>query len=126
MFSVPYLIHLQKAEVLVRREKRVKELDEFKAKTRRVMRAFDVKMGDTQQEDDFWLDKYNLNLHIQNFSIAFPLTLAQEVQLPRSGSTDDAAVRAFIFSIKSIIFGTQRGQTGEVTMLGFSFQFVPR
>lgn len=113
--------------MLVRKGKRAKELDEFKEKARRVMRAFDVKIGDAQTRDDgFWWDSYILNLHIHNFSIAFPLTLTQELQLPRSGSTDEAAVRAFLFSIKSIVFGTHRGQTGEVTMLGFSFQFVPR
>lgn len=91
------------------------------------MRTFDVKTGDAQKrEDGYWWDKYILSLHIHNFGIAFPLTLAQEVQLPRSGSMDDSSVRAFIFSIKSIIFGTNRGETGEVTLLGFSFQFVSR
>ncbi|THH30793.1 hypothetical protein EUX98_g3395 [Antrodiella citrinella] len=119
-----FVDHLQ-AEVLVRKERRAKELDEFKAKTRKVMHTFDVKMGDSQTgEDGFWWDQYNLHLRIENFSIVFPLILTQEVQLPRSGSTDEAAVRAFLFSIKSIVFGTDRGQTGDVAMQGFSFQFV--
>lgn len=112
--------------MLVRKEKRAQELEEFKAKTRQVMRTFDVKIGDQAAPQDDWWDSYILNLTIQNFGIAFPLTLNQELQLPRSGSVDDTAVRAFLFSIKSIVFGTHLGQRGEVTMLGFSFQFVPR
>ncbi|KAH8080285.1 hypothetical protein BXZ70DRAFT_901408 [Cristinia sonorae] len=120
-----FVDHLQ-AEVLVRKEKRAKELEEFKAKTKKVMHTFDVKIGDPQaREEEDWWDKYILHLKINNFSIAFPLILTQDVQLPRSGSADEVAVRAFLFSIRSIVFGTHRGESGEVTMSGFSFQFVP-
>ena len=114
------------AEILIRKEQRANELAAFKEKTRSVMRTFDVKIGENELQSTSWLDNYIINIAIKNVGIAFPLAHDSSLQLPRSGSQDSTAVRAFLFSIKSIVFGTHRGESGEVTMRGFSFQFVPR
>ncbi len=91
-----------------------------------MMRTFDVKIGDSELQASSWWDDYVIGIVIKNVGIAFPLAHDSSLQLPRAGSQDTATVRAFLFSIKSIVFGTQRGESGEITMVGFSFQFVPR
>lgn len=90
------------------------------------MRSLDVKIGEDQQNDLSWFDEYTTALAIHNIGVAFPLAFDQTVQLPRSGSRDDSEVRAFLFSIRSLVFGTQRGESGQATMKGFAFQFVSR
>lgn len=90
------------------------------------MRSLDVKTGESQRNGVSWFDKYTIALGIHNIGVAFPLAFDETVQLPRSGSRDDSEVRAFLFSIKSLVFGTQRGESGQATMKGFAFQFVSR
>ncbi|KAL4251310.1 hypothetical protein ABKN59_005668 [Abortiporus biennis] len=118
-----YVDHLQ-AEISTRKEKRASELAEFKEKTRNIMKTFDVKLGDTQPERASLLADYSINLNVKSIGIAFPLTFNSDLQLPNTGSRDESSVRAFLFSIKSIDFGTQRGESGQATMRGFSFQFI--
>ncbi|OBZ68137.1 hypothetical protein A0H81_11867 [Grifola frondosa] len=120
-----FVDHLQ-AEVLIRKEQRATELAEFKEKTKSLMRSLDVKIGETQVAEASWLDMYTFSLAIRNIGVAFPLTLNQNLQMPRSTSQDTAAVRAFLFSIKSLEFGTEQGESGQAAMKGFSFQFVSR
>lgn len=93
------------------------------------MRTFEVKIGDPQHDSDTaWWDEYNIHVAVRNIGIAFPLAVNSDLQLPRSraGSLDSSAVRAFLFSTKSVIFGTERGETGKVEVKDFSFQFVSR
>ncbi|KAH9930383.1 hypothetical protein B0H21DRAFT_878964 [Amylocystis lapponica] len=120
-----FIDYLQ-AEVFLREEERAHELAVFKEKTRSIMRSLDVKSGETQNIEDSWLDKYNVKLTIRNVGVAFPLSLGRDLHMPRSGSQDNATVPAFLFSIKSITFGTHHGESGQATMKGFSFQFVSR
>ncbi|CAL1706934.1 unnamed protein product [Somion occarium] len=107
-------------------EQRANELAEFREKTRSVIRTFDMKIGETQRSSDFaWWDEYNIDLAVGNVGIAFPLAVNQDLQLPRSGSIDSTAVRAFLFSTKSVVFGAEHGESGQVMVKDFSFQFVP-
>lgn len=91
------------------------------------MRTFEVKSKDVGSEaKSNWLSNYTVELMIFNIGVSFPLALEQGLQLPQIGRQDSSAVRAFLFSIKSLRFATQRGETGEAVMAGFSFQFVSR
>ena len=116
-------------EILIRKEQRASELEEFKEKTRSLMRSLDVKIGEPKASSEkSLLELYNISVVVKNVGVAFPLTLSRDFHLPRSrsGSRDDSAVRAFLFSIKTIEFGTQLGENGQASMSGFSFQFVSR
>lgn len=91
------------------------------------MNSLDVKIGEPKASSEkSLLELYNITVVVRNVGVAFPLTLSRDLHLPRSGSHDDSAVRAFLFSIKTIEFGTQLGENGQASMTGFSFQFVSR
>ena len=91
------------------------------------MRSFDVKSGNANDQQKSWLDQYDIYLSVRHIGVAFPLAAFPDLQMSRSGSRDDTnAVRAFLFSIKSLDFGTEHGESGDATMKGFSFQFVSR
>ncbi|KAK0484381.1 hypothetical protein EDD18DRAFT_1361385 [Armillaria luteobubalina] len=110
-------------EMSVRRELRAHELSAFKQKTRSILKSFDVKVRDLESRSS-WLDNYSIDVNINNIGVAFPLTHDEQLQLPKSGSHDSSAIRAFLFSIESLNFGTERGVTGEAHMKNCSFQFV--
>jgi hypothetical protein len=111
--------------MLEHKERRAAELKEFKEKTKSVLRTFEVKDKDAEfKEKSTWLSEHTIVMIIKNIGVAFPLALDQDIELPQTGSHDSSAVRAFLFSIKSFVFGTQRGETGQAVMKGFSFQFV--
>ncbi len=90
------------------------------------MKSLDVKIGEQKTAQKSLLELYTVALSIKNIGVAFPLTLARDLQMPRTGSHDDSAVRAFLFSIKTLEFGSQLGENGQASMSGFSFQFVSR
>ena len=91
------------------------------------MRSFDVKSGNANSQQRSWLDQYNIYLSVRHIGVAFPLAAFPDLQMSRSGSRDDTnAVRAFLFSIRSLDFGTEHGESGDATMKDFSFQFVSR
>jgi hypothetical protein len=113
--------------MLDRKEQRSSELEAFKAKARIVMETFEVNLPDEVfEEKSQWIKKYNIELVISNIGVAFPLTLEQDVQLPHSSNVHYTPVPAFLFSIASITFGAQRGETGHANMKDFAFQFVSR
>ncbi|KAH9935463.1 uncharacterized protein B0H18DRAFT_1114206 [Fomitopsis serialis] len=121
-----FVDHLQ-AEVLVRQADRANELAQFKEKTKNIMKSFDVKSGDANNLQTSWLEQYNLYLTMRHIGVAFPLAVFPDLQMSRTGSRDDAtAVRAFLFSVKSLAFGAERGESGQATVKGFSFQFISR
>ncbi|KAK0212569.1 hypothetical protein DFS33DRAFT_1370154 [Desarmillaria ectypa] len=111
------------AEMSVRREQRAHELAAFKQKTQSILKSFDVKVRDLEVRSS-WLDNYSIDVNINHIGVAFPLTHDEQLRLPKSGSHDSSAVRAFLFSIESLKFGTERGVTGEAHMKNCSFQFV--
>src|ERR1700691_4370530 len=105
--------------MLDHKERRAAELEEFKEKTKSVMRSFEVKVNDADAKaKSTWLSEHTVDLFIRNIGVAFPLALDQNLELPQIGSHDSSAVRAFLFSIKSLVFGTQRGETGQAVMKG--------
>lgn len=109
---------------MVRAEQRALELAEFKEKTLHVMRTFETKDKPPSPEAiQDWLSAYTIRFMFKNIGFAFPLALNQELK-PRS--QDSCAVGAFLFSIKSLIFSIHRGDSGQASMKGTSFQFVSR
>jgi hypothetical protein len=114
------------AEMLDHKERRAVALEEFKEKTKSLMRTFEVRVNDAELQKSTWLSEYTIHLTIRNIGVAFPLALDQALELPQTGSHDSSAVRAFLFSIKSLVFSTQRGKTGQAIMKRFSFQFISR
>lgn len=121
-----FVDHLR-AVVLVRQGAREDELAQFKEKTRSIMRSFDVKIGESQDVETSWMDEYSITVSILNIGVAFPLAGHSDLQMSRSSTQNETiAVRAFLFSIKSLVFGTEHGESGQAAMKGFSFQFVQR
>src|SRR5882757_11572069 len=109
---------------MLRAEQRAIELAEFKEKTRNVMRTFETK--DKPPSPDAIRDRlsnYTIKFTFKNIGFAFPLALDQELG---PGSQDSSAVGAFLFSIKSLVFSIQRGESGQAVMKRSSFQFVSR
>ncbi|KAF8161147.1 hypothetical protein B0H34DRAFT_654233 [Crassisporium funariophilum] len=114
------------AEMLQRQEQRAFEMAAFKEKTQSILRTFDVNVGDIQLEKPSWVNDFIINIWVQSIGVAFPLTHDEELELPHNKGKNYTAVRAFLFSIKSIEFGTHRGETGNAVMQCLSFQFVPQ
>ncbi|EPQ57267.1 hypothetical protein GLOTRDRAFT_137631 [Gloeophyllum trabeum ATCC 11539] len=120
-----FVDHLQ-AELASKKEERALEMSKFREKTRSIMKSLEVRVSEkTSDDSSSWLDKSNLELSIKNIGVAFPLTLEQELQPPLF-RRDTKAVRAFLFSVKSITFDAHRGASGSAAMKRFSFQFVER
>ncbi|KAF7321613.1 hypothetical protein MKEN_00682400 [Mycena kentingensis (nom. inval.)] len=119
-----FVDHLQ-AEMWDRKEQRAIELAAFKEKAQSILKTLEVNVEDEKSSDpNAWLKSYYINVSILNVGVAFPLTHDQTLEIPQTGSRDSAAVRAFLFSIKSIKFGARRGESGEAKMEDLSFQFV--
>ncbi|KAF9012385.1 hypothetical protein BDQ17DRAFT_1496756 [Cyathus striatus] len=120
-----FIDHLQ-AEVLERKEQRALELATFKEKARSILKTFDVNIGETQlDETSSLLSDYVVKVVIHSIGVAFPLTTDDKLEPLRNNHTT-RAVRAFIFSIKSIEFTTYRGETGQASMKNFSFVFTSK
>ncbi|KAJ7901907.1 hypothetical protein B0H14DRAFT_3080144 [Mycena olivaceomarginata] len=120
-----FIDHLQ-AELRDRKEQRAIELAAFKEKAQSILKTFEVPVEDVRaKEQSFW-QSYVIKLSVSNIGVAFPLTHDQNLEIPQTGSGDSTAVKAFLFSVKSIKFGTQRGESGEAKMQGLSIQFVSR
>ncbi|TFK44762.1 hypothetical protein BDQ12DRAFT_730786 [Crucibulum laeve] len=121
-----FIDHLQ-AEILDRKDQRAMELAAFKEKTQSILKTFDVKVGESQlDETSSWLKDYVVKVSIHGIGVAFPLIHDEELELPQIRNRDSVAVRAFLFSIKSIDFATHRGETGQAMMQNFSFIFTSR
>ncbi|TDL24302.1 hypothetical protein BD410DRAFT_116796 [Rickenella mellea] len=121
-----FLDHLQ-TELLVRKEQRALELEEFKEKARIIMRTFDVNPRTTPAPaTSSFLSNRTVKITMSNVGVAFPLSLDTAIQIPHASMRGSSPLRAFLFSIKSVSFEAHRGETGRAHMDGFSFQFVPR
>lgn len=110
--------------MLERREERASQMAAFKEKTQSILKTFDVNIGEVSLEHRSWITDLIVNVSIRSIGVAFPLTHNEELVLPIS--KESSPVRAFLFSIKSIEFGTRRGETGQAVMQRLSFQFVSR
>ncbi|THH07232.1 hypothetical protein EW145_g3529 [Phellinidium pouzarii] len=111
------------AEVLMRKEQRALELNGFKEKARKVMKTFNVNTRALAKQGAYF-SSHTIQVSMLNLGVAFPLELNRS-QAPEIGM-DDAVTRAFLFTIKSFEFQTQRGQSGQALMKDFCFQFVSR
>ncbi|QRV79612.1 fermentation-like protein [Ceratobasidium sp. AG-Ba] len=122
--------HIQ-AEMLSRQEQRVQELEEVRRKTRQVMRTLessDHPLAATQTKT--FLDNRKIEFVVKDIGVAFPLTLQDDLMLPQMESStitplSPSSVPAFLISLSSISFVTQRYETGQAKLTSFSFQFVP-
>ena len=113
--------------MLDRKEQRTIELAAFKEKAQSILKTFEIGGWDAQTEPkSSWLNDYIIDVSTRNIGVAFPLTHNKDLEVPQAGSRDLTSVRAFLFSIRSIEFGTHRGETGQATMKNLSFQFVSR
>uniref|UniRef100_D8QC92 Csf1 N-terminal domain-containing protein n=1 Tax=Schizophyllum commune (strain H4-8 / FGSC 9210) TaxID=578458 RepID=D8QC92_SCHCM len=114
-------------EIMQRQQERAQELAAFKEKTQTIMRTFDVKASTAEiKETPSLLSDYVLNVTVRNVGFAFPVIRDVDLELPQRGRKKQNAVRAFLVSIKSLGFGTQRGESGQASIENFSFQFVSR
>lgn len=114
------------AEIAIRGEQRAQDLAEFKEKTRNLLRTLEIKTDGARSETLSRLDKYIINISVNNVGVAFPLAFDEDLQIVRPGKLTEGTVKAFLFSIKSMTFNTQRGESGQASMEGFSFQFIPQ
>lgn len=87
------------------------------------METFNIGPASEAVDDSSFIGQRCIELTMNNFGAAFPLTLDQNDMTKDSG---EAGFKAFLFSIKSVKFQTQRGETGQAVMKGFSFQFISR
>ncbi|KAG2036116.1 hypothetical protein BDR03DRAFT_898980 [Suillus americanus] len=116
----------QRAELLIRRDQRAAELAAFKEKTRSVLKTFDMRTSEaTRDQKPSWFSEHTIDVVIQKIGVAFPLSLEQTLELPRTSSRDGPSVRAFLFTVRRIKFSAQRGEAGEMSTKDLSFLFVP-
>jgi hypothetical protein len=109
--------------MIVRQEQRAVELAAFKEKTQSIIKTFDDKVRESNlKETSGLLGSYIVDVSIRNIGIAFPLAYDDEF----NGLHAATGIKAFLFSIRSIAFKTDRGETGEALMDKLCFQFVPR
>lgn len=110
---------------MLRKEQRALELHEFKAKARKVLSTFNVnpKATNLANESGFMKDQSFIVL-MTNFGLAFPLSHSK--RQARSWNDGNSVTQAFLLSISSLEFETQRGESGEAHMKDFCSQFVAR
>ncbi|KAG2364907.1 hypothetical protein BDR07DRAFT_1557955 [Suillus spraguei] len=106
----------QQAELLIRRDQRAAELAAFKEKTRSVLKTFDVGTSEASRDQrPSWFSEHTIDVVIHEIGVAFPLSLEQTLELPRTSSRDGPSVRAFLFAVRRIKFSAQRGEAGEMS-----------
>ena len=89
------------------------------------METFGVQTSTLRESGGSRLNKYSLSLSVKNIGVAFPLSNDKELKHPPAGN-NPTAVRAFLFSVNSLVFEAQHSENGQVVMKGFSLQFVRR
>lgn len=107
--------------MLQRKRDRVLELEEIRSKTRHVIRRFEGAEPPTVQTTPF--QNRVISIDIQEIGIAFPLS--EQLDIKYSGKGPSSPVAAFLFSIESMLFATQREESGTARIVGVAFQFVP-
>ena len=94
-----------------RREHRAQELAAFKQKTQRLIQTFELKAQEPLPSRRMsWLNRYIIKFSLSSIGVAFPLAHDHDMELPPAGSRDSTAIRAFLFSIKSVNFGCTSGE----------------
>ena len=88
------------------------------------MQTFNIKPTAMAINESNFLGTHCVELTVTNFGAAFPLAFDQGDYT--NVDAGDNATKAFLFSIKSVKFQTQRVETGQAVVKGFAFQFVSR
>jgi hypothetical protein len=111
----------------VRQQERSAELQAFKEKTKSFIKTFESKSENVLRDNyKSWFDDYTLNLNIRRVGVAFPLVFDQGLFSPVADDAAAGPVRAFLFSVQSLTFNAQHGESGQAAIHNLSFQFVPR
>ncbi|KAF8320822.1 hypothetical protein DL93DRAFT_2163795 [Clavulina sp. PMI_390] len=117
--------HVQ-AEMLQRKRDRAAELAEIKDKTRHVIRKFEGPEPRAATGNAF--RNRMISFAVENIGIAFPLSIQTSLATSPIGAASHHNVEpvpAFLFSISSLSFASQREESGSARMSNFAFQFVP-
>jgi hypothetical protein len=70
-----------------------------------------------------WLEQRTIVIDISNVGAAIPLAFGME---GISVSGESSAIPAFLFSVQSIMFQSQRGEAGNARVRKFACQFVDK
>ena len=117
----------KQAEVLNRKDERIRELAAFKMKTQSILKTFEVTDRESTPDDDvMWFKDHAVALSASNVGVAFPLALDNSADLPPGKPHHHHTVSAFLFSIESVKFEDKKMGDSQFVMKGFSFQFVDR
>ena len=117
----------KQADVLNRKDERIRELAAFKKKTQSVLKTFEVTDRESTPRDAMtWFKDYAVALSAGNVGVAFPLALDNSVDLPPGRPHHHHAVSAFLFSVETVKFEDKNMGDSQFIMKGFSFQFVDR
>lgn len=112
--------------MLQRKRDRALELEEIRSKTRHVIQKFEG--PETKPPVGAAFRNRMMSLAIEHIGIAFPLSVQPNVgtsPISRNPRHDTEPVPAFLFSIASLSFATQREESGSAKMSNFAFHFVP-
>lgn len=117
--------------MLLRKEQRATELAEIRKKGRLLKTKLEREPSMVEVANpSSWLDEQIVDIEILSTGIAIPLSGDENVRPihPRSHSISPlvpTTVKAFLFSILSITFSSQRYQRGDLGIREFALQFVP-
>ena len=114
--------------MLLRKEQRAMELDEFKNKAKKVMQTFNVKptaLPSSASAGSVFGER-SIMITMTNFGIVFPLSQERANYSIRDFREQNSASKAFLICIDRLQFETQKGKRGRFDMKSFCFQFVSR
>lgn len=112
--------------MLQRKRDRALELEGMRTKTRHVIKKFEGPETRTPVGTAF--RNRIISMAIEDIGIAFPLSIQSSLgssPATPSAQPDIGPVPAFLFSIASFSFATQREESGNARIAKFAFQFVP-
>lgn len=119
-------------EMLAQSERRAAEIAEMRRKTKRVLRAWDVRAQPSKVQDPSAIfNNRIITLKVSNLGVAFPLSqdsgiALEETDRHASVSFSTSSIPAFLLSIDAMEFIARRYETGTAKVFGFAFQFVQR
>ena len=117
----------KQAEVLGRKDERVRELAVFKEKTQSILKTFEVNVQESAPRGAMaWFKDCAVALNVSNVGVAFPLALDNSIEIPPGKSHQHSPVSAFLFSVKTVEFEDKNMGDSQFVMKGFSFRFIDR
>jgi hypothetical protein len=117
----------KQAEVVNRKDERIRELAAFKKKTQSILKTFEVTDRESTPRDAMiWFKDYAVALSVSNVGVAFPLALDSSIDPPFGKPHQHHAMSAFLFSVKTVEFEDKNMGDSQFVMKRFAFQFVDR